>query len=47
MKSSQEPVVEGEGEEEEGEEGRGVSSNASHIFIISPECVTIREDAGC
>jgi hypothetical protein len=45
VKSSQEPVV--EGEEEEGEEGRGVSSNASHIFIISPESVTIREDAGC
>jgi hypothetical protein len=47
VQSGQEPVVEGvEEEEEEGEEGRGVSSNASHIFIISPECVTIRED-GC
>ncbi len=30
--------------EAEEEETRGMRSNASHIFIISPENVTIREE---
>jgi hypothetical protein len=32
-------------QEEEAEVGRGMSSNAAHIFIISPESVTIRHVA--
>jgi hypothetical protein len=32
------------GREAEEEEMRGMRSNASHIFIISPENVTIREE---
>ncbi len=31
-------------EEAEEQEGRGMSSNAAHIFIISPESVTIRQE---